>query len=422
MTAAARRALALAALAGCSFDVDALVSGNATAAGDDPCAVAVDLDVMGARVGDTVRLATNNRAVSAGPTRWIPCARGMAGYVRAFRYTPRATTRLRVSTHNPGTTANLDTAIWAQTACDPVGSLATNLGCNDDVNNFDPQSEFVTFPVRAGVPVFVMVSGFLSATTGQPTAGHVTQGDVELTVTELPTRVDGQPCDAAASQAVCADGLACLDGNPSVCRAAPYAAAATSDAFVDACALGQSLALVDGGGGDDNRTVAAAAVPFAATFYGAPVRGVWPSVDGYATLDGVMPRAMNFQSLTRLPIMGEGALVAPFYSDLLMIGTSSICAATVGAAPARRFAVEWKDVALQGDEHPSVRLSFEVVLHEDTRDVDFLYQQLDPAAGPDAAFAHGVGAVVGVQGAGTSPAITHQPLVSTQSGVRFSPR
>src|SRR5206468_1943337 len=60
--------------------------------------------------------------------------------------------------------------------------------------------------------------------------------------------------------------------------------------------------------------------------------------------------------------------------------TAAICAALVGAAPSRSLVIEWRDLSHQRDSEwtdLSYRLdpaTFEVVLHESTNVVEYLYR------------------------------------------------
>lgn len=152
----------------------------------DPCAAAAvrDLNALGARVGETTRVVADNRAVGRLGPLDAPCARGMVGHQVVFRYVPRATTRLRVSTNDEATDARLDTVVFALAQCAPLADGAAALGCSDDTGD-PPRDHATTFvtdaTVRAGEPVFIVVSGFLHATREL----WESQGAFALSVTEL---------------------------------------------------------------------------------------------------------------------------------------------------------------------------------------------------------------------------------------------
>jgi hypothetical protein len=135
----------------------------------DPCAIGAirDLNALGTLTGETTRVTSDN--LSAGRMRAVaaPCALNMVGYQVAWRYTPRRTTSLRISTNDTATDARLDTVVLALDACPAAGANATVLGCGDDTGDAprDHATTFVTdAAVRAGAPVYILVGGFLHAT------------------------------------------------------------------------------------------------------------------------------------------------------------------------------------------------------------------------------------------------------------------
>jgi hypothetical protein len=153
----------------------------------DPCAPAAvrDLDALGTRTGATTRVVGDNLLVGRMGPLPSPCAVGMTGHQVVYRYTPRATTRLLVSTNDEATDARLDTVVFVLSACGPLGDGgASSLGCSDDTGDppRDHASTFVTDAnVTAGAPVYVVVAGFLHATREL----FESQGRFALSVTEL---------------------------------------------------------------------------------------------------------------------------------------------------------------------------------------------------------------------------------------------
>ncbi len=151
----------------------------------DPCASGTirDLNALGTLSGETTRVTSDN--LSAGRTRAItaPCAMNMVGYQIAWRYTPRRTTSLRISTNDMATDARLDTVVLALDACPAANMNAAVLGCSDDTGD-PPRDHATTFvtdrEVRAGTPVYILVGGFLHATAEL----WDSQGRYALSVTE----------------------------------------------------------------------------------------------------------------------------------------------------------------------------------------------------------------------------------------------
>ncbi len=152
----------------------------------DPCAPGLvrDLDASGVRDGATTRVSGDNLSVGRMGPLGSPCAVGMTGHQVVYRYTPRTTTRLRVSTNDEGTDARLDTVVFVLSECAPVADGgAASLGCSDDTGDppRDHASTFVTDAnVTAGVPVYIVVAGFLHATREL----FESQGRFVLSVTE----------------------------------------------------------------------------------------------------------------------------------------------------------------------------------------------------------------------------------------------
>ena len=173
----------------------------------DPCAMAsvIDLNMAGTRSGETTSYTGSNAMVGATAPLRSPCGTTV-GYEVVLRYTPRATSRLRVSTNNDGTAAHLDTVGGAQPACSSLPTGHAGLGCNDDTGSA-PRTLASTFTtsanVTAGTALFIVVAGYRSATT--PT------GTFALTVTELVPAMAGAMCDPrVTSPPPCADGLTCI--------------------------------------------------------------------------------------------------------------------------------------------------------------------------------------------------------------------
>ena len=57
------------------------------------------------------------------------------------------------------------------------------------------------------------------------------------------------------------------------------------------------------------------------------------------------------------------AAIYPFWDDLIVDGSASVRTELLGAAPTRRFVIEWRNATFFGNS--TLRVDFEVVLHED---------------------------------------------------------
>lgn len=182
----------------------------------DPCAAAavIDLNAMGTTAGNVTRITRNNNSVGAMAPLRGGC--GSPGHEVAFRYTPRASTRLRISTDNMGTDMMLDTVVWAQAACAPTTGDAgiMNLGCDDDTGA-DPRGRTSVFTTNAavtmGTPLYIIVAGY----TPPVGTGFVAQGNFELSVTEITSVAVGGACDVSGATNSCATGSSCIGATSS---------------------------------------------------------------------------------------------------------------------------------------------------------------------------------------------------------------
>jgi hypothetical protein len=113
-----------------------------------------------------------------------------------------------------------------------------------------------------------------------------------------------------------------------------------------------------------------------------------------------------------------GAVVAPFWQALALrpAPTSQICTAVAGAAPARRFAVEWQDVMPTGDT--TTHVTFEAVLYEGANAVEFVYHQIDPGVSPPEE-SDGSWSAIALQSPRGTRYILHEGSVTTDTSVRW---
>jgi hypothetical protein len=176
------------------------------------------------------------------------------------------------------------------------------------------------------------------------------------------------PAHCGACGRTCIGGQWCIAGacgggaNYAVDSSLP----ASSVPYVDACGAPGSVRLLQSA--DDD--TAMVTLPFATRWWGAAVASgarVYVSSNGYAQLDtssgwsalsGTIPSAS-------LP----NSVLAPQWADQV-VSASGVCVATVGAAPSRRFVVQWSGSRYYLDSNS---LNYEVILHEGSGVVDFAY-------------------------------------------------
>jgi hypothetical protein len=135
----------------------------------------------------------------------------------------------------------------------------------------------------------------------------------------------------------------------------------------DPLATGTVLSLT---GDDASQSVP---LPFAFPFYGATYRTVTVSTNGSLNVTG------NDTPPTNVGIpdaaLPDGAVHA-FWDDLVVDGLSSVRTASVGAAPGRRFVVEWRDVTFYAE--PTARVTVQAVLFEDGQ-IEVSYRGIGPS-------------------------------------------
>jgi hypothetical protein len=434
----------------------------------------IDLNSSGTRTGTSATTRYSGSSANAPMTPAAPdpsCAGGPVGHEVVFRYTPRATTRLRVSSNNAATTYNtLLTAFAMCTAQSP------ELACeDDDFEGANDNASTISVDVTQGTPLYFVLSG----------AG-TESGPFELTVTELRVLATGQPCDilelesycgptascvpdangmdvcaaeggqggsCRASGMPCDAGLACngipgdvgstcvpevpLNGmcDPSgidnicaapnvcvdnagngTCRAPFYTETRfMNPMLIDACGLGTRAALTDD---DDGHTTAAITIPFSFNFFGTAQTQVWASTNGYATFGATEPSDLYSPFI---PEPGEGPSIFAFWQDLTVNAMpSGICTHVVGNAPNRTFVIEWQDMAALDATDPT-HLTFELLLHETTNVFEIIYSRLEAMNAADMDYVNGTTAGFGAQTDQGTNYVIHRGGVMTSEALRFTP-
>jgi hypothetical protein len=183
---------------------------------------------------------------------------------------------------------------------------------------------------------------------------------------------DGSPCPA--------DRLA--PGGPT-----SYTRGVSPIAYVDACAAaGSRRALVSA-----DQDYVAVGLPFSFRFSGAASPIAVIAVNGMVSFSSAAATAAGPNAM--LPHAAIPSTIFALWDDL-ETSAAGVCLATVGAAPNRRYVVEWRDARFCCGSVPESHLDFEVVLSEGSDVIDVLYRRLD---GP-ADRATGGSATVGLQG------------------------
>jgi hypothetical protein len=180
-----------------------------------------NVETLGMRSGTTLRYSDNNRSASNSTTRGIqsgtttaPC-NFRTQFQRVFSYTLRGNSSLRVSTSNPGTSADFDTTLVLYNGRTCPTSFRT-LYCNDDdpgaamaANRFT--SRIITQGFAMGDTVLIGVGGY-AVPSGQMSSGEP-QGNFELTIEELPLIADGAACRRDGTTGACGIDSTCVAEN-----------------------------------------------------------------------------------------------------------------------------------------------------------------------------------------------------------------
>ncbi|MBW4718646.1 hypothetical protein [Saccharothrix obliqua] len=134
--------------------------------------------------------------------------------------------------------------------------------------------------------------------------------------------------------------------------------------------------------------------PFPVTFYGNTYTGASIYDDGYLTFEDRNPVPPPGPLPSPTP---PNAAVYAFWDDLVVDDQAGVWTGVDGVTPNRRFVVEWRDVTVKAV--PGTRFSAEAVFHEGGRIV-LQYRGIDQAAEA------GAGAVVGIENAAGTSALT----------------
>ena len=180
---------------------------------------------------------------------------------------------------------------------------------------------------------------------------------------------------------------------------------------------------VMGVAGDD--TVSPAIdLPFPVTFFGQRMLEYSVSSNGlvqlFPAITGAMPS--NSYGNTAIPERGvPNGFIAAFWDDLLPVMGSRVVTRTLGAAPDRRFVVQWTQYAIFGDDR--ARLTFQAKLFEGAGAIELHYCSI--TAGADAPRATGGSATVGIESpdgsAGRQHSFNDPTGISTARAMRFVP-
>jgi hypothetical protein len=244
-----------------------------------------------------------------------------------------------------------------------------------------------------------------SSTRSGPTVwGNVAAGTL--------CRSSAGPCDLA--EACAGDGSPCPADGLAPGGATRYTRATSPLGFLDACtAPGSHRALIA-----VDQAYAVEGLPFSFRFYGAAQTLAVINVNGMVSFSSAAALAADANAT--LPHPAIPSTIFPFWDDL-QTRAPGVCIATLGAAPDRRFVIEWRDAGFAGGANPDAHLDFEVVLSESSHLIDVIYRRMDDST----ARATGSSATIGLQGVDASAsdlaAFDTAGAVASGGSIRWTP-
>jgi hypothetical protein len=162
-------------------------------------------------------------------------------------------------------------------------------------------------------------------------------------------------------------------------------------------------------------------IGFSFEFFGTIFNEVTITSNGYITFGASLSSQNAPIPTTDIP----NSFIAPFWDDLNpeLNPNSAIYYTTLGATPNRQFAVEWKDVPLEWD--PDSRLTFEVILFEESNEIQFhYYYMIDGSGGIGSGLVSGRSATIGIENsagnAGSEVAFNEEDVVTPGSAFSFT--
>ncbi len=171
----------------------------------------------------------------------------------------------------------------------------------------------------------------------------------------------------------CAMGQTCAAGTCGVALPTRYTQTTSTQAYIDACAAAGRVVLL--ASSDDG--TAASTIPFAFRFWNqdlAAGSAITVSSNGNFQFGaGGSPSLGGSIPSTSAP----NNMIAPYWGDD-HTSASGVCVATTGAAPNRKFIVEWRN-AYHCCTAGNATLTFEAILSETTNTIDFVYTTMTNA-------------------------------------------
>jgi hypothetical protein len=260
-----------------------------------------------------------------------------------------------------------------------------------------------------GATVAVAGQQTTTATDGGYTAGGVAAGPYAVIST-----VTSGPCAGSHSEPVTVGGAATttidfpLGPTPA---GAGYTLTERPTAFVPA--NGTVLTALE----REDDAYTQISLPFPVALYGHTYTTAWVDTNGVITFTQPTGSAWNHGPIpsAAAPNQADAALY-PLWHDWVLDTGSSVRTATVGAAPNRKFIVEWRNVHSFLDE--AVRVSFEAIVDE-AGGYTFAYTDMDGTY-----LENGGLATIGIENADGTAALQYtyrHPVLRPGTGVHIAP-
>jgi hypothetical protein len=174
----------------------------------------------------------------------------------------------------------------------------------------------------------------------------------------------------------CAMGQNCQLGGCQFTPTARYGRTNPSAAavpFINACTTAASRLTFPGP--DDASTLVP--LPFAFQLFSAQIpvgTMINVSTNGFISLEGA---AASIYAGDIPSMVAPNAVIAPYWTDLLVRDPGGVCAVTVGTMlGARKFVVQWNNVVWYTTAPMAPQMNFEVILNEGTNVIEFAYQTI----------------------------------------------
>ncbi|MEV6250800.1 S8 family serine peptidase [Streptomyces sp. NPDC051742] len=160
--------------------------------------------------------------------------------------------------------------------------------------------------------------------------------------------------------------------------------------------------------GDEDATTVQ--LPFPVSFYGVTYSSL--NVTSNGLVNFLAPRLGDYAN-TDLPAAAQpNGVIAAYWDDLLLDRASAVTTAVTGRTGSRVFALSWENAALAAT--PSVRVSFQVLLHEATGAITVQHKDVAPG---------GASATVGVENQSGTDGLAYlhdQNVLKSGTAIRFT--